>query len=221
MDIREAMTSRHSVRNYKDLPIEAAFTEKLAEEIKACNEESGLNIQMILNDPACFDTLIAHYGKFRHADNYIALVGKKDFGDLFERCGYYGERIVLFMQTLGLRSCWVAGSYRKGKCAAEIKPDEKLVCVISFGYGETDGVKHRSKSYEKVCDVKKEDMPGWFKNGLKAALLAPTAINQQQFFITLEGEEAVIRAKMGPYSKIDLGIVKYHFEAASGRHCRS
>ena len=63
-------------------------------------------------------------------------------------------------------------------------------------------------------------MPVWFKNGVKAAMMAPTAINQQKFMITLDGDEAVITTKSGPMTKIDLGIVKYNFEAASGHKCR-
>ena len=47
-------------------------------------------------------------------------------------------------------------------------------------------------------------------------MLAPTALNQQKFHVTLEGDTAKITTKMGPMTKIDLGIVKYNFEAASG-----
>ena len=48
-------------------------------------------------------------------------------------------------------------------------------------------------------------------------MMAPTALNQQKFTITLDGDKALITAKAGPMTKIDLGIVKYNFEAASGR----
>ena len=220
MDIREAIKARHSVRQYKDMAIDPALVEKLNEEITKCNEESGLRIQLILEDPECFNTLMAHYGKFRNADNYIAIVGKKDLPDAEEKCGYYGERLVLLAQQLGLNTCWVAGSYGKGKCKADRAAGEKILCVISIGYGETEGVKHKSKPSSRLCDVKEEDMPVWFKNGLKAAMMAPTAINQQQFFITLQDGEPLIKAKIGPYSRIDLGIVKYHFEVVSGHKCR-
>ncbi len=48
---------------------------------------------------------------------------------------------------------------------------------------------------------------------MKAAMLAPTAINQQKFYFELLPDNCV-RAicKSGPYAKMDLGIVKYHFE---------
>ena len=61
---------------------------------------------------------------------------------------------------------------------------------------------------------------GCFKAGLEAAILAPTAINQQKFFVSLENDEPVITTKGGPMTKIDLGIVKYNFEAASGHKCK-
>ena len=34
-------------------------------------------------------------------------------------------------------------------------------------------------------------MPDWFREGVVAALLAPTAVNQQKFFISRDGDEAV------------------------------
>lgn len=48
------------------------------------------------------------------------------------------------------------------------------------------------------------------------ALLAPTAINQQRFEISLQEDGGVIFGdKGGPFSKVDLGIVKYHFEVGA------
>jgi len=220
MDIKEAIKERHSVRQYKDLPIEADEREHLEALIEQCNKESGLNMQLICDDPECFDTLLGHYGKFSNVKNYIALVGKKSLEHLEELCGYYGQRIVLEAQRIGLNTCWVAGTYGKGKCKASTSKGEKIVCVIAIGYGENSGANHRSKPVEKLCDVPQDQSPDWFKEGLEAALLAPTAINQQKFLISLKNGEAVITAKRGPMTQIDLGIVKCNFEAASGHHCR-
>ncbi|MBO5550412.1 MAG: hypothetical protein J5966_00500 [Lachnospiraceae bacterium] len=119
MDIREAIKARHSVRQYKDIPIEQEKREAIEELIRTCNEESGLNIQLICDDPECFDTLITHYGWFRNVKNYIAIVGRKSLPDLEELGGYYGERIVLEAQRMGLNTCWVGGIYGKGKCKAD------------------------------------------------------------------------------------------------------
>ncbi len=62
--------------------------------MKACNRESGLHIQLVTNEPKAFAGFMAHYGKFSGVTNYIAMIGKKGPG-LDEKCGYYGERMVL------------------------------------------------------------------------------------------------------------------------------
>ena len=92
--------------------------------------------------------------------------------------------------------------------------------MIALGFGENQGVKHKNKPLSKLCNVREADMPIWFKYGVKAAMMAPTAVNQQKFIVSLEGDEPVIRAGRGPLTKLDLGIVKYNFEAASGHKCR-
>ena len=216
MEILQAIKERHSVRQFKDQIIPTDIAQKLEALIKDANEKSGLNMQLICNDPGCFNTFLAHYGHFKNAVNYFALVGKKSLKNRDFLCGYYGQKLVLEAQMLGLNTCWVAGTYGKGKCKASLKADEKIVCVIAVGYGQSAGVAHKSKAVEKLCDLTQENRPDWFARGLEAALLAPTALNQQKFFISLEGEEAVIRSKGGPMTQIDLGIVTCNFELASG-----
>ncbi|MEI3552822.1 MAG: nitroreductase family protein [Acutalibacteraceae bacterium] len=44
----------------------------------ACNQESGLHIQLVTNEPKAFDSFMAHYGKFKGVTNYLALIGKKN-----------------------------------------------------------------------------------------------------------------------------------------------
>ena len=219
MDLREAIKSRHSVRKYKDIPIPEELVAKLNMLIDACNAESGLHIQLITGDPECFDTLLTHYGMFSNVNNYLALVGPKSLPRLEELCGYYGQQIVIAAQMMGLNTCWVAGTYSRSKCKADQQEGEKIVCVIAIGYGETQGVKHKSKPLSKICNVPESEMPVWFKNGVKAAMMAPTAMNQQKFMITLDGDKAVITVGRGPMTKIDLGIVRYNFEAVSGHKC--
>ena len=216
MNISEAIEARHSVRQYKDKPVEQDVVLALQTEIEACNKESGLHIQLVKNEPKAFDGFMAHYGKFSGVTNYIALIGKKGAG-LDEACGYYGERLVLFAQQLGLNTCWVAMSYSKIKTAFVIDQGEKLTVVIALGYGETQGVMHKSKSIAEVAKAEGQ-MPDWFKHGVQAALLAPTAMNQQKFVFTLQGDQVSAKAGMGFYTKLDLGIVKYHFEIGAGDH---
>ena len=210
MELLELMKERHSVRSYTDKKIEGKIKEDLEAFIQQCNHESGLHMQLILDEPECFDTMLAHYGKLNNVNNYIALVGKKG-ADLEEKCGYYGEKIVLYAQSLGLNTCWVALTYSKSKAVFQVNEGEKLCLVIAIGYGTASGKPHKSKSINDVVQVKGV-MPDWFKKGVEAALLAPTAMNQQKFTFYLDGNEVHVKAGLGFYSKIDLGIVKYHFE---------
>lgn len=212
MDILEIMKARHSVRQYNGKKIESGMRETLAALVSECNKESGLNIQIMFDEPKCFDSMMAHYGKFSGVENYIALVGKKG-PDLDEKVGYYGEKLVLKAQELGLNTCWVAMTH--GKSTANIRRDERLACIIALGYGSMQGVAHKNKPVEQLCNCA-SNMPDWFSKGMEAALLAPTAMNQQKFFITLENDKVSARAGKGFYTKMDLGIVKYHFEAATG-----
>ena len=87
--------------------------------------------------------------------------------------------------------------------------------VIAIGYGATQGTAFKGKDASAVSRV--EDAPEWFAKGTEAALLAPTAVNQQEFLLTLHGDRVSAKAGLGPFSKVDLGIVKYHFELGSGK----
>lgn len=213
MDIWEVMKARHSVRQYTDKIIEVEKRQSLDNIIAEINEEEGLNIQVFYDEPKCFNSIMAHYGKFTGVNNYICLVGKKSSA-LDEVLGYYGEKIVLKAQELGLNTCWVAMNH--GKSEAEVGKDEKQICLISIGYGSTQGIPHKNKPLQALCNYSK-DLPEWFLKGMDAALLAPTAMNQQKFHFDLQ-DDGTVKATCGRgfYTKLDLGIVKYHFELAAG-----
>ena len=215
MDIFEAIRQRHSVRSYEDRPIADDVAKALESFIDRCNSESGLHIQLVRDERKAFDSFRAHYGRFSGVSNYIALIGP-DNAQLDEKCGYYGEKVVLEAQRLGLNTCWVALTYKKVPNAYVVLEGEKLDLVITLGYGNTQGVQHRSKSESDVSNVS-QDSPKWFKDGVQAALLAPTAINQQKFYFELSGDKVIAKSGLGPCSKIDLGIVKCHFEIGSGK----
>ena len=210
----EAIRQRDSVRKFTDRPLDEAAVEALKKEIDSCNEESGLNIQLITDEPEAFQANKASYGQFKGCRNYLTLVGPKG---LDEEVGYYGERIVIKAQQLGINSCWVALTYKKGKAQGKQAAGEKRYLVIALGYGETDGSARKSKSITDVSDYKAGD-PDWYRDGIEAALLAPTAVNQQKFRFERDGDKVAVKvAGFGFYTKVDLGIVKYHFEAGSGK----
>lgn len=215
MNLTEAIKNRHSVRSYDERRIDGDVKRELLAFIDQCNKESGLHMQLVLDEPKAFGGMMAHYGKFSGVKNYIALIGKKG-ADLEETCGYYGEKVVLKAQQLGLNTCWVAMTYSKIKTAYQVDKGEKLCVVIAVGYGKTQGTAHKVKSVDEVVRTDGV-LPEWFRGGVECALLAPTAMNQQKFVFSLTGNTVSVKAGTAFYSKVDLGIVKYHFEIGAGR----
>ena len=225
MTLQEAIQVRHSVRQYKDTAIEAEKIAQLQALIDECNCEAGVHIQLVTNEPNAFSGGLAKYGKFSGVRNYLAMIGKKGSD---EAIGYCGEKIVLLAQTLGLNSCWVGLTFRKQPDKYEIREGEVLNSVIALGYGATQGVPHpQKKSFDDVAKIATTDgiCPDWFRAGIEAALLAPTAVNQQKFkfeYISPHGD-GVHRVKaertfsLIGYTKMDLGIAKYHFEIGAGQ----
>lgn len=213
MQMLDLMKERHSVRQYSDKKIDGDVKTKLDTYVASINEESGLSMQMFYNEPNCFNSMLAHYGKFSNVKNYIAIVGKKEEQ---EKSGYYGEKLVLKCQELGLNTCWVALTH--GKVNVQTKPQQKLLILIALGYGTNTGVAHKSKPIKELC--KEDAYPEWFMKGMEAVSLAPTAMNQQKFLFEMKNGQVYAKALRGFYSKIDLGIVKYHFEAVTGHKVR-
>ena len=222
MTIQEAIEARHSVRAYKEQPLTEKIVRMLEEQIAILNDKGQLHIQLVLNEPKAFQGTLAKYGKFRGVTNYIVMAGKKS-ENLDERVGYYGEQLVLYAQTLGLNTCWVGLSYSKVSGTYVLDEGEKIACYIAIGYGETQGVGHKIKTVEQVSNAS-DITPSWFKKGVEAALLAPTAVNQQKFsfeYVGMSNNRHQVRAKKGfsmiGYTQMDLGIAKYHFEIGAGK----
>lgn len=213
MELTQAIRERHSVRQYLDKPIPADVRAALDAACREYNEKGGLNMQIVYDEPECFSSRRAGYGHFENVGNYIAVIGKKA-PDLDERAGYWGEMLVLTAQTLGLNTCWVALTH--GKSKAVPAAGEKEVIIISLGYGKTQGHDRKSKAAQEVSDCS-ADAPDWYKRGIEAALLAPTATNQQKFSFTRSGNTVSAAApRLGVCLKIDLGIVKCHFTLGAG-----
>lgn len=209
----DLIKQRHSVRQYKDEKIEEVKRKELNEFIAKINSESGLNIQACFDESGAFDTFMARYGKFENVKNYVVLIGKRGED---EAIGYFGEKIVLKVQELGLNSCWVALTYGKKKTKVTRNKGEKIYCTLAIGYGKHRGVQHKCKEIEKVSNCSSET-PDWFKNGVECALLAPTAMNQQKFKFIYNNGKVSAKAGSGFYTKIDLGIAKCHFEIGANK----
>lgn len=215
----EALKARHSVRNYLEKPLTQENIRALRDRINLLNDEGNLHMQLVLDEPRAFQSILA-YGVFRNVRNYVMVVGRKS-PTLDYRAGYYSEKLMLFAQSLGLNTCCVGLTYRKINNTFILNPDEKVVVCISIGYGQPDSFRHHKiKSPSQVSNVS-ATTPQWFFNGVEAALLAPTAINQQKFYFEFIPGNKVRPSRiksLAGYTKVDLGIAMCNFEIGAGKH---
>ena len=215
MNETEAILQRHSVRAYENRIIEPDKVQLIENKISELNSAGNLHLQFISDVGNTYNKLLSRAMGLGSAPSVIACIGQ-DSDDLDQRVGYYGEQLVLFLQQLGLNTCWT-GTFNRKNVKADIGSDERLVITIAVGYGKNQGRQRKSKTVDQVVSGKNEK-PEWFINGVKMALLAPTAINQQKFMIRLNEDDTVdFIDKGGVLSQVDLGIVKYHFEVGSER----
>ncbi len=212
MTLTEAMQARHTVRKYTSAPLPAELISKLNDRIKENNQKHGVSIKLITGDEAVLGPLIKLI-LAKGVKNYFLLAGS-DTPELGERLGYSSADLMLYAQTLGLNTWWVGGTYSR-KSAAEKAEDNKVIGIVAVGYGVEQGKPHKSKAPEKVSSYEGE-APGWFREGAKAALLAPTALNKQAFFIKGHDGKVSITCDNGIFTGADLGLVKYHFELGAG-----
>lgn len=213
----DALNSRHSIRKYADRPLDDEAVGALRSEIEKLNAESGLNMQLVINEPKAFSGFLS-YGSFCNVRNYVMVVGRKS--DTLEyRAGYFSEKLVLFAQQLGLGTCIVGLTYKKVSGAFSVGKDEKVVVCIAVGYPAEQGRQHKIKTPAQVSNIG-PDTPAWFAAGVDAALKAPTAVNQQKFYFEYVAPDKV-KPKRGTslvgYTKIDLGIAMLNFEIGAGK----
>lgn len=211
MTLQEAMKARHMVRKYTDKAIPADIAAKLNERVKQNNEQYGLSIKLMINDgsavPGVIKLILA-----KGVNNFFIMAGPKGAD---ERLGYCGADLMLYAQTLGLNTWWVGGTYNR-KGATEKSGGATPVGIIAVGYGQTQGVLHKTKTADAVSSYA-GDVPDWFKEGVDAALLAPTALAKQAFIMKGEGSTVHIDCDNGIFSGVDTGLVKYHFELGAGK----
>lgn len=214
----ETIRERHSVREYDGKPLSRAEFDALIAVVGECARESGLDIQLVGDNPEVFN-VIACFGLIRGCRTYVAFViddaeARGVAAD--EAIGYWGQKIVLAAQDMGFNTCWCALCSRK-KSHAVVAPGKKIRLIIAVGHGKTQGFSRKTKSVEALSSVECAKAPAWFAAAMQAAQLAPTAMNNQNFKIALlsDGKTVRIDAPQSGLNVIDEGIVRCNFEIAA------
>lgn len=214
MTIAEAMKNRHMVRKYKDIRLSGEIAEKLKARIEENNRSYNLGIKLMVNDEKAVGTIFKLIFT-KGVKNYFIMAGDEaGVPGLEERLGYCGADLMLYAQSLGLNSWYVGGMFNHG--VEQFVKGKKVIGIIAVGHGRMQGIPHKSKNADDVSKYQ-GIVPPWFLKGVEASLIAPTAYNKQDYFITGDGNKVKFENSNGVYTGANRGLVKYHFELGAGK----
>jgi hypothetical protein len=230
---RAEISARHSRRKYAEREVAPDLLDVLEKCVTALAPVSAgvrpVVVRRLRSD--IFRGVVGSYGKVTGASSALVLVGEKVGQGIDERIGYVGEALLLEATRLGLSTCWVGGFFSPKRTAEQVAlaEGERVYAVSPIGWtaaapsaGErvmkAIARSHSRRSLEAIApglDV--AAWPGWAVEGLRAARLAPSAMNRQPWRFRLDGETVRASVTAGPdtpkVSKwLDCGIAMLHFE---------
>lgn len=199
MDLASQIYVRKSARNYLDDEIDMSAIREFLDNVTVLTPEINYSYEILTKDEVNIRT------RWK-APYYIALYSEKkeNYG---VNLGFIFQQLSLFMQSLGIGSCWVGMATVKEK-------NPEFVILISFGKSDDmtrDITKFKRKSLSEISDMEDER--------LKPAQLAPSAVNSQPWYFkhTEEGFDVfkvkhnIVKQKIfGRWNDIDIGIALAH-----------
>jgi len=223
MTLYDAVFIRRSCRSYSPAAVTADHQLQLQKAITVANKRSGLCFQLICDQPKPFSSILKSYGMLRGVRHFLIIAGPEHDEDLEEKCGYYGEQIVLAATAMGLGTCWVGGTFDRSFCRKYLNYDEKLVCVVALGQAAEQPIdrekvisRFTKRALRSVTQLSSTDLPScpWFAPGMEAVQHAPSAVNRQgyHFHQRADGTVSADLTTHAPFALVDLGIAKLHFE---------
>lgn len=241
--ITQVIRERTSIRSYNNKPLDSDVADKV---IQLLNESKGpLGIYTrfkLVNaniDHIDSNLKLGTYGVIKGTSWFIASAVKNSTDSLLE-LGYILEKGILYATSIGLGTCWLGGTFKKGEFAKvmELKEDELLPIISPIGYSSesrrlvdsfirlTAGSKNRKPWSEIFFNNNffkplTESDAAEYSIPLEMLRLAPSASNKQPWRIVKSGDnyDFYIEHTKG-YGKafsydiqmVDMGIALCHFE---------
>lgn len=245
--IENLIRKRISVRTYSGGPLPAELREKITAYASGLKGPFDAPMRFELLDSGEAKekngVKLGMYGMIAGAGTFIAAVTKREEKHAMEQLGYVFEDLVLYATSLGLGTCWLAGTFNKGSFskAVNLSPDEFLPIVIPVGFpagfrSPVDFLMKPVRTAKKRKDWKELFFSGDFNKPLGPAeagayslplemtRLAPSASNRQPWRIVASNgnfhfyiAHTPFYDRMYPYDiqKIDMGIAMFHFEGTA------
>jgi hypothetical protein len=240
--ITEVIKHRVSVRSYEPTLLDNNTKRNLTEYLEKLKGpfEGQVRFKMIDSSTALNNNIkLGTYGIIKGVSSFVASATKK--GDMnLEELGYELESFILYATSLGLGTCWLGGTFKKGEFAKalELKENEILPIVTPVGYpAKSEGFvgsmmrrlagSNNRKSWEEIFfdgsfekKLWKSDA-GIYEEALEMVRIAPSASNKQPWRIVKEDNKFhfYLQHARG-YSdslgfdmqRIDIGIAMCHLE---------
>ena len=195
----ELIEKRKSIRIYKETPVEKEKIDEIKNFIKNIETpfDKYFRIELFDLQEEIVGEDFGSYGMIKGAKLYIGIAVKKE-PFAYENLGFVFEKLVLFVTSLGLGTCWFGGNLKGSSFekAMNLKEEEIFPIMTPIGYGMdaytlTEKIVKFAIGSNKRKDFAKLFFEENFKKSLKMdkenpiveALemlrLAPSAINLQ------------------------------------------
>ena len=199
MDLESQIYVRKSCRKYLDDEIDMTPIKEFIPKAKVLNSDIDYSYKILTKDELSIRT------RWK-APYYLALYSEKkeNYG---VNLGFIFQQLSLYMQSIGIGSCWVGMANVKQK-------DPNFVITISFGKSDDltrDISKFKRKSLSEISDMEDER--------LIPAQLAPSAVNSQPWYFkhtddgfdVFKAKHNIVKQKIiGKWNDIDMGIALSH-----------
>lgn len=240
--ISEIIKERTSVRTYNQNDIDEEKIVKIEEFIKSLKGpfDEKIRFKIINSQEPSQGEKIGTYGIIKGANRFIAVAYEN--GEMaLEEVGYEMEKLILYITSLGLGTCWIGGTFNKSEFskAMDLKSNEILPIVTPTGKsGEKKRFIERAMKFFAKSKKRKEwcelfflrdfSVPltpvinlGYFKEVLENVRLAPSALNKQPWRIVKDSNKFHFYINSSKIKndevtfdihRIDMGIAMCHFD---------
>lgn len=214
MQLSELIDKRRSVRKYADKPVDVQILKKIT---AFCTEAKPLHPDIRVEAKIVPQEQVRFYLPWK-TSQLIAIYSENKPGYL-ENAGFVFQQVDLYLQSLGLGSCWMGlGKVRTPETAPE---GMEFVILLAFGYPEGDFYRSGPADFQRKSLSEISDLPD---ERLEPARLAPSSTNSQPWYFIHEGdtvhayrsEQGLLRHKaLGNMNRIDMGIALAHLYVAN------
>lgn len=237
-DIMKLIEQRKSVRTFEERPLSEEDRKEIKEFLKASENPFHVTVEFRFLEALEKNASLGTYGVIKGATSYLGTM-VKDGPMALEAVGYEMERLMLFLVSKKIGTCWLGGTFKRENFkAAMVVPEGYLFPAITpIGYAKEDkSLTDRLVRFIAKGNQRKPFEELFFKesfhksypvvdNELLADLLemvhlGPSASNKQPWRLLVEDDGVHFYEKKTPrYSdafpydiqRLDLGIAACHF----------